>query len=321
MKIGNIELSNKVVLAPMAGVTDSQFRRLAKEMGCALVFTEMISAKGIVCAPEQSLVLAQYTEEERPIGLQLFGSDPEVMARGAERMACLKPDLIDLNMGCPVRKVVSKGEGCALMRQPEKAHAITRAVCQTVNLPVTVKIRKGWDESSTNAEEIAAAVEEAGAAAVTVHGRTREQGYSGQADWSVIARVKECVKIPVIGNGDIRHPSDAARMLSETGCDAVMIGRGVLGNLWLIKRTIHYLATGEELPEPHTAERMAFALRHLDLALQYKGEYIGIREMRKHLAWYLKGVKGAAQVRDRVMHATTKEQIKAILSSVSHQVH
>ncbi|MDW7651860.1 MAG: tRNA dihydrouridine synthase DusB [Bacillota bacterium] len=316
MKIGGLALKNKVILAPLAGVTDRPFRLLAVEMGCALVFTEMVSAKGIVCAPQQTLHIAAFGEDERPIGIQLFGSDPEVMAEGAHIAAGLKPDLLDINMGCPVKKVVGKGEGCALMRDPDKAFRIVRAVCDAVPMPVTVKMRKGWDDTSVNAVEVARAVSEAGASAVTVHGRTREQGYSGRADWSAIARVKEALHIPVIGNGDIWRPEDARKMLDETACDAVMLARGVLGNLWLIKRTVHYLETGQYLPEPTPAEKAALARRHLSMMVEAKGEHIGVREMRKHVAWYLKGIHGAAAIRNQVMRAESEEEMAAILARV-----
>lgn len=317
MEIGNIRLHNKVILAPMAGVTDSPFRILAKEMGCAMVYTEMVSAKGAVCAPAQTLKIARFTEEERPIGIQLFGSDPAVFAEAVSFCAALEPDVLDINMGCPVKKVAGKGEGCALMRDPDRAHDITKAVCQAAAVPVTVKMRIGWDAQTINVVEVAKAVEEAGAAAVTVHGRTREQGYSGKADWSHIARVKAALRIPVVGNGDIWQPQDAERMLTETGCDAVMIGRGVLGNLWLIRRTIQYLANGEILPEPDIHERQALAQRHLEMLVQHKGEHIGVREMRKHAAWYLKGIPGAAVIRNNVMQAKTKDEMNHILASLS----
>jgi tRNA-dihydrouridine synthase B len=316
MRIGNITLKNRVVLAPMAGVTDSSFRLLAVEMGAALVFTEMISAKGAACSP-QTLKIAKFTENERPLGIQLFGSDPDTMSQGAQLTATLGPDLIDLNMGCPVRKVVSKGEGCALMRDPEKVYRITQAVCSAVNIPVTVKMRKGWDDTEVNALEVALAVQEAGAAAVTVHGRTREQGYSGLADWTIIKQVKDRLAIPVIGNGDVRHPADAARMIDETGCDAVMMGRGTLGNLWLIRRTVHFLKTGELLPEPDITQRVALALRHLDMTVADKGEYIGVREMRKHVSWYLKGLRGGAQIRNMVMCCDNVAGMRTILQPLA----
>lgn len=317
MKIGNVSLANKVVLAPMAGVTDSPFRQLAKEMGCALVFTEMVSAKGVVCAPEPSLKIARFTEMERPVGIQLFGSDPVNFARAAVACMELKPDLLDINMGCPVKKVAGKGEGCALMLEPDKAYAITKALCDAVSVPVTVKMRKGWDDDRVNAVEVAQAVQEAGAAAVTVHGRTREQGYSGTADWSAIARVKDALRIPVVGNGDIRQPGDAVRMMQETGCDAVMIGRGAMGNPWLIKRAIQLMENGELLPEPTLQERLALACRHLEMVVEHKGEYIGVREMRKHIAWYLKGTHNAAAVRNQVMRAEKKIDMVTILTELA----
>jgi nifR3 family TIM-barrel protein len=317
MEIGNIHLKNKVVLAPLAGVTDSSFRQLAKEMGCALMFTEMISAKGAVFAPKQTLKIAKFSNVERPIGIQLFGSDPALFADAASLCMDLQPDLIDINMGCPVRKVAGKGEGCALMQNSQKAFDITQALCRAVSIPVTVKMRKGWDDETVNAVEVALAVQEAGAAAVTVHGRTREQGYSGLADWQVIAQVKRALRIPVIGNGDIRHPQDARAMLDETGCDAIMIGRGAMGNLWLIQRTVHLLQSGELVPEPELAERVVLARRHLAMAVQQKGEYIGVREMRKHVAWYLKGIQGAAAVRNHVMQATTEAEMVSILEEVA----
>ncbi|NLM52382.1 MAG: tRNA dihydrouridine synthase DusB [Firmicutes bacterium] len=317
MLIGNVKLQNKVVLAPMAGVTDSSFRQLVKEMGCALVYTEMISAKGAICAPQQTLKIATFHPRERPIAVQIFGSDPSVMAEGAVLCEKLNPDIIDINMGCPVKKVAGRGEGCALMRDPDLVLQIVQAVCNSVSLPVTVKIRKGWDDANSNAVEVALAAQEGGAAAVAVHGRTREQGYSGKADWSIIQKVKAAVKIPVIGNGDIAHPEDAARMLAQTGCDAVMIGRGAMGNPWLIRRTILYLETGRLPNEPTLAEKIALALRHLEMVVESKGEYIGVREMRKHLAWYLKGIKKASYYRNLIMRATTKAELQKILLSVT----
>lgn len=313
MKIGSLKLNNLVVLAPMAGVTDSSFRKLAVEMGCALVFTEMVSAKGVIYSPRQSLDIAHFDEEERPVGIQLFGSDPAAMAEATALVGRENPDVIDINMGCPVRKVVAKGEGCALMKNPALAHDVARAVCRATSLPVTVKIRKGWDVSSVNAEEVALAVQDAGVAAVSVHGRTRCQGYSGQADWGIIQRVKEVLRIPVIGNGDIFSPEDAARMLTETACDAVMLGRGTLGNPWLIRRTAHYLRTGELLPPPEVAERVAVALRHLEMVVEKKGELTGVREMRKHLSWYTKGLRGAARIREQLMSAKTINEVMAAL--------
>ncbi|NLZ39036.1 MAG: tRNA dihydrouridine synthase DusB [Firmicutes bacterium] len=317
MRIGKVTLKNKVILAPMAGVTDSIFRQLALEMGCALVYTEMISAKGLVYGAEQTLKMLEF--QERPVAVQLFGNDPAAFAAAAEICARYMPDFIDVNMGCPVKKVVTKGEGSALMRNPRHAYAIVQALKKAVEIPITVKMRTGWDENSINVVEVAVAVQEAGASAIAVHGRTRAQGYSGTADWFRIKEVKDAVKIPVIGNGDIWRPEDARRMLQETGCDAVMLGRGVLGNPWLIRRTVHYLATGELLPEPGLNEKINMALRHLELAAQAKGEFIAVREMRKHIAWYLKGVKGAAAIRNKVMKAITKKEVKKILLNVNRE--
>lgn len=313
MQIGTCFLKNRVVLAPMAGITDSVFRILALEMGAGLVFTEMISAKGVLCSPENTLKLAAFSERERPIGVQIFGSEPGVMAQAAKVIEAMRPDIIDINMGCPVRKVVSKGEGCALMKDPGKAWAITRAVADAVNLPVTVKMRKGWDDSSQNCAEVAVAVAEAGAAAITVHGRTAVQGYSGFADWRAVAKVKDAVKVPVIGSGDIFKPEDAKRMLNETGCDAVMIGRGALGNPWLIRRTVYYLETGEVLEEPSLRERITLALLHLDMMVEKKGEVVAVREMRKHIAWYIKGFRGAARLREEIMRAKTVKEVSGLL--------
>lgn len=319
MRIGSCRLKNRVVLAPMAGITDSVFRTLAVEMGAGLVFTEMISAKGVICSPENTLRLAAFSERERPIGIQIFGSDPEIMAQAARILAAKKPDLIDINMGCPVRKVVSKGEGCALMKDPKKAAEITRAVVEAVNLPVTVKMRKGWDDSSPNCVEVALAVAGAGAAAITIHGRTAAQGYSGLADWRAIAKVKDAVAIPVIGSGDVFKPEDAEKMMNETGCDAVMIGRGALGNPWLIRRTVHYLETGELAEEPSLKERVSFALRHLHMMVESKGEVVAVREMRKHVAWYIKGFHGAARMREEVMKAKTVEEVTELLNKFAEQ--
>lgn len=317
MKIGGIRLENKVILAPMAGVTDGPFRLLAKEMGCALAYTEMVSAKGVLSAPEQALKLARFSKEERPMGIQLFGNDPAVFVGAVAVCSVFEPDLFDINMGCPVKKVTSKGEGCALMLEPQKAFSIVEAVCRAATVPVTVKMRKGWDDQSVNVVEVAKAVEAAGAAAVTIHGRTREQGYSGKADWDAIAQVKKALKIPVVGNGDIWQPEDAKRMLAVTGCDAVMIGRGALGNLWLLKRTAHYLASGNLLPEPTIAERIELACRQLELVVRQKGEYSGVREMRKHFAWYFKAMPGATAVRQRIMQAKTKAELLFVLAELA----
>ncbi|OPX24292.1 MAG: tRNA dihydrouridine synthase DusB [Candidatus Latescibacteria bacterium 4484_107] len=256
MHIGNVSLSGPVVLAPLAGVTDHSFRLLCREMGASLVYTEMVSADGLVRKNPGTGRLIHFGESERPIGVQLFGSDLAIMARGAEQLAERGFDLIDLNFGCPVKKVVKRNAGSALMRDPERLARITEAVVGAVDLPVTVKIRSGWSEEAINAVQVARLVQEAGAKAITVHARTRKMGFSGQADWEVIAEVKAAVSIPVIGNGDVRTPEDARRMFDDTGCDLVMIGRGALGNPWIFRRTVVFLRTGAHLPEPNLRERM-----------------------------------------------------------------
>lgn len=315
MKIAHIDIPNPVVLAPMAGVTDLVFRRICHEMGCGLLMTEMISDMGLVHSQQRTFRLVEIGEWEHPISVQIFGSDPVPMERAAAIVTEIGGDLIDINMGCPAPKIVKNGEGSALMLDPARAEAIVRAVVRVAKQPVTVKMRAGWDSDHINAVELAKRVEAAGAAAVAVHGRTREQFYAGKADWGVIARVKQAVRIPVIGNGDIWHPTDAARLLRETGCDGVMIGRGVLGNPWLIKQTVHYLQTGEMLPDPNPEERIAMAIRHLRDLVAQKGDYTGPREMRKHAAWYLKGLRGAAQIREQINQAKSQSEMEAVLSA------
>ncbi|GAW27489.1 tRNA dihydrouridine synthase DusB [Carboxydocella sp. ULO1] len=313
MKIGGVRLANRVFAAPMAGVTDRSFRQLAREMGCGLVYTEMISDLALLYSNKKTLEMLDIGDEPKPIAVQIFGSRPEEMARAAELVEEAGATIIDINMGCPAPKIVRNNEGAALMRDPELAGRIVEAVCSAVKVPVTVKMRKGWDENSVNVLEVAKIVEAAGAKAVTIHGRTRSQMYSGQADWRIIAAVKTELKIPVIGNGDIWTPQDAARMLAETGCDAVMIGRGALGNPWIFRRTVHYLATGELLPEPTAAEKVQMAKRHLDLLLAEKGEYIAVREMRKHAAWYVKGLREATRLREEINKATSAQEVKDCL--------
>lgn len=313
MQIGKVKLDNPVILAPMAGVTDFAFRRIVKEFGCGLVCAEMVSGKGLIYNNEKTLEMLEVHPQERPISIQIFGAEPEIMVKAARMVEEKGADIIDINMGCPVPKVVKNQEGSALMKNPQLAKEIVEAVVRAVKAPVTVKMRKGWSEKQVNAVELAKMVEKAGASAVTIHGRTREQYYSGQADWEIIKEVKKSLSIPVIGSGDVVSPKDAQRMLEETSCDGVMIGRGALGNPWIFSRTIHYLETGELLPPPIPEERIKVALHHLDLLIQAKGEYIGTREMRKHAAWYTKGLPESARLRQLINTAKTKEDLAEIL--------
>ncbi|MBS4959446.1 MAG: tRNA dihydrouridine synthase DusB [Clostridiales bacterium] len=314
MKIGTIHLKNNVILAPMAGVTDLPFRILCKEMGCALVYSEMVSAKGILYQSANTFKLLEVDEKERPVAVQLFGSDPEILAAMAKKIEDLPIDIIDVNMGCPAPKIVKNGEGSALTLHPEQVGKIVKALVEAQKKPVTIKFRKGFDDTHINAVEIAKIAEENGASAVAVHGRTREQYYSGKADWDIIKEVKAAVNIPVIGNGDIFQPEDARNMLEYTGCDGIMIGRGAQGNPWIFKRVIHYLNTGEILPEPEIEEKIALALRHARMLIDYKGEYTGIREMRKHISWYTKGIPGAAEFRNQANLAESYEQMEQLVN-------
>lgn len=312
MQIGNIIIPHPVVLAPMAGVTDLPFRRLVKSLGCGLICTEMVSDKGLLHNNENTRKMLEFYQEERPISMQIFGSEPDTMAKAAKLVAAIGVDIIDINMGCPTPKIVKNGEGSALMKKPSLAYDIIRAVVDSVDKPVTVKIRKGWDEQHVNAVEIAGLAERAGAKAIAVHGRTREQFYTGPADWQIIAQVKQAVAIPVIGNGDIRQPEDAGRMIAETGCDAVMIGRGAQGNPWIFPATIHFLATGELMNQPNMQEKMQVFWQHFEMLIENKGEYTAVREMRKHGAWYTKGYPHAAQYRVLFNQAQTAEDFRKI---------
>lgn len=316
MQIGNVNIKNNLILAPMAGVTDLPFRLLCKEEGCGLLYTEMVSAKAILYHNKNTEGLMQVTEGENPISLQLFGSEPEIMAEIAKQVEERPFDIIDVNMGCPVPKVVNNGEGSALMKNPVLVGKIISAMTSAVKKPVTVKIRKGFDDSSVNAVEIAKIAEESGAAAVAVHGRTREQYYSGKADWDIIAKVKQAVSIPVIGNGDINSAKDAIAMMKQTGCDGVMIGRGSRGNPWIFRQVSHYMQTGEILPKPDKEEVRRMILRHAALQKQYKGEYIGIREMRKHFAWYTAGYPNSAALRNRINYIESFEELEALVDEI-----
>ncbi|WP_028306514.1 tRNA dihydrouridine synthase DusB [Desulfitibacter alkalitolerans] len=300
MYIGSIKLRNCVVSAPMAGVSDKVFRILAKENGCALTYTEMVSANALMHNSCKTLELFNIDGEMQPTAVQIFGSDPKIMAQAACMIEKKKPQIIDINMGCPAPKIVKNNEGSALMKNPRLIKEIIEAVCSSVKVPVTVKIRAGWSPETINAVEVAKIVEEAGAAAITVHGRTRCQFYRGKANWELIKRVKGAVNIPVIGNGDIWAPEDGKRMLDETGCDLIMIGRGAMGNPWIFKRTIHFITTGEHLPPPSQGERIAMGIRHYNMLMEEKGEALAVRQMRKHLAWYFKGLRNAARMREEI---------------------
>ncbi len=315
MKIGNLELENNVFLAPMAGVTDLPFRILCKEMGCGLVYSEMVSAKGILYDNKNTTELLDIAVEERPAAVQLFGSDPEILGAMAKKIEHYPIDLIDVNMGCPAPKIVKNGEGSCLMKTPELVGKIVKSLVESQSKPVTIKFRKGFDDDHINAVEIAKIAEANGAAAVAVHGRTREQYYSGKADWDIIKQVKDAVSIPVIGNGDVFTPQDAKNLLEYTGCDAIMVGRGAQGNPWIFQRILHYLETGELLPEPTAEERVEKALRHAQMLIDYKGEYIGVREMRKHMAWYMKGMPGAAELRGKLNYAEGMAELEALLKA------
>ena len=313
LRIGNTVLENNVILAPMAGVTDLPFRVLCREQGAGCVVTEMVSAKAVLYNNKNTRELLQIDPAERPAAVQLFGSEPDIMAEIAARLEEGPYDYIDVNMGCPVPKIVNNGEGSALMKNPERAKEVLTAMVKAVKKPVTVTFRKGFNDLSVNAVEFAKMAESCGVAAVAVHGRTREQYYSGKADWDIIRQVKEAVRIPVIGNGDIFTPEDAGRMLKETGCDGIMVARGAKGNPWLFGRINHYLDTGEVLPGPSMAEIKAMILRHGRMLVQFKGEGVAMREMRGHMAWYTKGMPHSATLRNEINQVETLEGFVELL--------
>ena len=314
LRIGNTILENNVILAPMAGVTDLPFRLLCREQGAGCVVTEMVSAKAILYNNRNTKELMQIHPQERPAAIQLFGSDPDIMAQIAARIEDGPYDFIDVNMGCPVPKVVNNGEGSALMKNPKQAEKVLSAMVKAVKKPVTVKFRKGFNDTSVNAVEFAKMAEGSGVAAVAVHGRTREQYYSGKADWDIIRQVKEAVKIPVIGNGDIFTPQDAGRMMEETGCDGIMVARGAKGNPWIFRRCNHCLDTGEILPGPSIEEIQAMILRHGHMLAAYKGEQTAMREMRGHVAWYTKGMPHSAALRNEINQVETLKGLAGLLN-------
>ena len=315
IKIGNVEFKSRAVLAPMAGITDRAYRELCVEFGAAYCVSEMVSSKALSFNSKKSEELMEISDYERPCGIQIFGDDPKCMADAAVHSMENKPDIIDINMGCPAPKISSNGSGSALMKNPLLAGKIIEKTAKAIKKPVTVKIRKGFDDDHINAVEMAHIAEESGAAAIAVHGRTREQFYSGKADWDIIRQVKEAVSIPVIGNGDILTADDVIRMQDETNCDGFMIARGAEGNPWIFKQILHYFATGEKLEKPSFAEVTDMILRHAQMQIGFKGEYTGIREMRKHVAWYTAGFPHSAKLRKRVNEVESMEALEELLQS------
>lgn len=316
LQIGNVTLENNLILAPMAGVTDLPFRLLCKEQGAGLLCMEMVSAKAILYKNKNTEELLRIDPRENPVSLQLFGSDPDIMSEIAKQIEDRPFDILDINMGCPVPKVVNNGDGSALMKNPALAGKMIEKTVNAIQKPVTVKIRKGFDEANINAVEMAHIAQESGAAAVAVHGRTREQYYNGKADWEIIRKVKEAVRIPVIGNGDILKAEDVIEMEAQTGCDGFMIARGAEGNPWIFSQILHYFKTGEKLAKPDFAEVSKMLMRHARMQIDYKGEYTGIREIRKHASWYTSGYRNSSRLRGRINEVETYDQLKALFDEV-----
>ena len=317
MRIGDFEFAYPVFLAPMAGVTDTPYRILAREMGCPLVYSEMVSDKGINYRNEHTLNMLKTEPEERPMAMQLFGAEADSVAKAAEYVASLGcADILDFNMGCPAPKVVKNHEGSAMLKNPENAYRVLKALVGAVDMPVTVKMRIGWDKDSINIMEMAQLAQEAGVAAIAIHGRTREQFYRDQADWQIIGRVRESLRIPVIANGDVRNVQDMIKIRQVTGCEAVMVGRAAQGNPWIFRQLTEYLRSGAVLPGPTMDERKEVIIRHLDMLLKFKGDYIGPREMRKHATWYTKGIKGSAELRCLFNQAVCRDDFLRILDKM-----
>ena len=318
-KIGNVEIKNQVVFAPMAGVSNISYRQIIKEMGAGLIYSEMISTMGIVYNGKKTIDLINFNENERPISIQIFGSDLKSFVEAAKYIEeNFHPDIIDINMGCPVPKVAIKSQaGSALLKDPNKIYEIVKAVVDNTNTPITVKIRSGWDDKHINAVEVAKKIESAGASAIAIHSRTRSQGYSGSANWNIIKEVKQSVKIPVIGNGDITTPELAKQMLDETGCDAIMVGRATLGNPWIIKEIVHYLDTNELLQKPTNTEKIEMIKTHYNLLKKYSNTTHALLEIRTHALWYLKGIPGTKEIKAKICQAKTEEEFMNIIKELN----